>query len=62
MNNDREPTEVDINLISNSIEFNTDNLTEPQKIIQCPNVFIVKMTNKVLSKYHSSRIMIRREK
>ena len=61
MAQDWEPKEEHQAVIARSIEFISDELAELQEGIHCPNAFIVKIANKVVSKYQTNQISIRRD-
>ena len=58
---DWEPKEEHQAVIAMSIEFISDELAELQEALRCPNSFIVKISNKVLSEYKTNQIIIRRD-
>ena len=61
MTNVWEPKEEHNAVISRSIEFISDELAELQEAIRCQNAFIVEIANKVVSKYQTKQIIIRRD-
>ena len=61
MAKDWVPKEEHQAVISRSIEFISDELTELQEATQCPNSFIVEIANKVISDYKTNQIIIRRD-
>jgi len=61
MTNEWEQKEEHNSVIARSIEFISDELAELQAAIHCPNSFIVEIANKVISKYQTNQIIIRRD-
>ena len=61
MAQDWEPKEEHKAFIARSIEFISDELAELQEALHCPNSYIVEIANKVLSKYKTNQIIIRRD-
>jgi len=56
-----EPKEEHQAVIARSIEFISDELAELQEALHCPNSFIVKIANRVVSEYKTNQIIIRRD-
>ena len=61
MDKDWEPKEEHLAVIARSLEFISDELAELQEALHCPNSFIVKVANRVVSKYKTNKIIIRRD-
>ena len=61
MTSNWEPKEEHHNVIARSIEFISDELAELQEAIHCPNAFIFEIAKKVVSKYQTNQIIIRRD-
>ena len=61
MTNEWEQKEEHNSVIARSIEFISDELVELQEAIHCPNSFILEITNKVVSKYQTNKIILRRD-
>tara|TARA_Y100001968_G_scaffold118386_1_gene107835 strand:- start:1459 stop:1650 length:192 start_codon:yes stop_codon:yes gene_type:complete len=61
MAKDWEPKPEYQAVIARSIEFISDELAELQEALHCPNSYIVEIANKVLSKYKTNQIIIRRD-
>ena len=61
MNKDWQPKKEHHAVIERSIEFISDEFAELQEAIHCPNAFIVEIANKVVSKYQTNQISIRRD-
>ena len=56
-----EQQEEHNSVIARSIEFISDELAELQAAFHCPNALIVEIANKVISKYQTNQIIIRRD-
>tara|TARA_Y100001968_G_scaffold254867_1_gene240879 strand:- start:2101 stop:2292 length:192 start_codon:yes stop_codon:yes gene_type:complete len=61
MSVDWEPKEEHQAIIARSIEFISDELAELQEALDCPNSFIVEISNQVISQYKTNQIIIRRD-
>ena len=61
MTSNWEPKEEHHNVIARSIEFISYELPELQEAIHYPNSLIFEIANKVVSKYHTNQIIIRRD-
>ena len=61
MTNDWIPKDEQHAVIARSIEFISDELTELQEALDCPNSFIIAIVNKVLSEYQTNKVIIRRD-
>ena len=61
MTNEWEQKEEHNSVIARSIEFISYELPELQEAIHYPNSLIFEIANKVVSKYHTNQIIIRRD-
>ena len=61
MTNDWQPKEEHLAVVSRTIEFISDELSELQETIQFQNSYIVEIAHKVISKYQKTQTIIRRE-
>ncbi len=61
MTKEWEQKEEHNSVIARSIEFISDELAELQEAIHCPNAFIVEISKKIVSKYQTNQIILRRD-
>ena len=61
MSKEWEPKEEHQAVIARSMEFISDELDDLQEALHCPNSFIVEIANRVVSKYKTNQIIIRRD-
>ena len=57
-----EPKQEHQAQIARTIEFISDELAELQEFLNCPNSFIIKISDKITSQYKATQSILRRDK